>query len=93
MLDMGMDKNWVLWVYLFGSYDLLNDNLDLSRTGMLENAIPLYCERSSNRLHVVGTIYRPFLVKSLLTNGVLSHLKFQPDYPCSVFCSCMSGMT
>ncbi|KAL8059685.1 hypothetical protein ABFX02_03G103100 [Erythranthe guttata] len=27
-----------------------------------QNTIPLYCERSSNRLHVVGTIYRPFLL-------------------------------
>ncbi|KAL8485562.1 hypothetical protein ACS0TY_027742 [Phlomoides rotata] len=27
-----------------------------------QNTIPLYCQRSSNRLHVVGTVYRPFLL-------------------------------
>ncbi|KAI3464488.1 hypothetical protein Pfo_021151 [Paulownia fortunei] len=27
-----------------------------------QNTIPLYCQRSSDRLHVVGTIYRPFLL-------------------------------
>ncbi|KAH6799963.1 hypothetical protein C2S52_000427 [Perilla frutescens var. hirtella] len=27
-----------------------------------QNTIPLYCQKSSDRLHVIGTIYRPFLL-------------------------------
>ncbi|KAG8378290.1 hypothetical protein BUALT_Bualt08G0122100 [Buddleja alternifolia] len=27
-----------------------------------QNAVPLYCERSPDRFHVVGSIYRPFLL-------------------------------
>ncbi|XP_057795797.1 uncharacterized protein LOC131011914 isoform X1 [Salvia miltiorrhiza] len=27
-----------------------------------QNTIPLYCQRSSDRLHIIGTIYRPFLL-------------------------------
>lgn len=38
-------------------------NLGFGRSNIEQNAIPLYCQRSSNRLHVVGTIYRPFLVQ------------------------------
>ncbi|GFP89779.1 hypothetical protein PHJA_001121700 [Phtheirospermum japonicum] len=32
------------------------------RTGVEQNTNPLYCGKSSNRLHVVGNIYRPFLL-------------------------------
>ncbi|XP_051139027.1 uncharacterized protein LOC127256856 isoform X1 [Andrographis paniculata] len=31
-------------------------------SSMEKNSIPLYCEKSSNRLHAVGSIYRPFLL-------------------------------
>lgn len=27
-----------------------------------QNVVPLYCQKSSNRLHVVNTIYRPFML-------------------------------
>ncbi|XP_022885835.1 uncharacterized protein LOC111402035 isoform X2 [Olea europaea var. sylvestris] len=37
----------------------LNTELESSSD---QNVLPLYCQKSSNRLHVVNTIYRPFML-------------------------------
>lgn len=37
-------------------------NFDFDRSSSDQNVLPLYCQKSSNRLHVVNTIYRPFMV-------------------------------
>ncbi|XP_073043689.1 uncharacterized protein [Primulina eburnea] len=35
-------------------------NTGLGYENMQQNRLPLYCQRSSDRIHAVGTIYRPF---------------------------------
>lgn len=42
------------------------DKLRSGRSNTEQNTIPLYCQRSSDRLHMIGTIYRPFLVQLIL---------------------------
>ncbi|KAF6166003.1 hypothetical protein GIB67_012900, partial [Kingdonia uniflora] len=46
-------------------------SLELKHGFLLEEmAIPLYCSKSSNRLHTVCLIYRPFLVSELLFRNI-----------------------
>ncbi|XP_030536791.1 uncharacterized protein LOC115745219 isoform X2 [Rhodamnia argentea] len=36
--------------------------LDRSKHALKQNSVPLYCDKSSNRLHVVSLIYQPFML-------------------------------
>ncbi|WOK93998.1 hypothetical protein Cni_G02699 [Canna indica] len=49
--------------YLIGTGCKLCGSSLVSRSRMEKNRIPLYCQNSSNYVHKVGIIYRPFILK------------------------------
>lgn len=57
----------LLFLSFFGSQHntYYTHNLGFGRSNVDQDTIPLYCQRSSDRLHVIATIYRPFLVQVL----------------------------